>query len=194
MTTGVWFDGEAAATGQVAKFLGLLQAEAATGRFADLEASHTSTWPYLGGQLIEATVPGLTCPRDTLRMLYCPAVAQSPVLQAELGDDHLFDAAPDNPSHLLVSGVQASAEQCAEWAAHWLETQLRRSVIRKEWDRPSGGLAALLPTVQGNVAVVEWWFINADERIDYRDHLAWWWLAKRPPDREVVERADQRAP
>lgn len=193
MPTGVWFDGETPRTEQGAGFLARLRAEAATSRFTGLETSQTSTWPYLDGQMIEATVPGLTGPRHILRVLYCPAAARNPLLQAELGDDHLFDAEPDNPSHLLVSGVRASAEQCAGWAADWLETQLRRPVVRREWDRPPGRLAAMLPAVDGNIAAVEWWFANPDERVDYRGSLVWWRLMKRPADREVIERPDQRA-
>lgn len=191
---GVWFNGDAPVEGLLADFLDQVRARVTTHRLVDLSPSATTTWTFLKGQLIEATVPGLTCPRHTLRVLYNPSDPQAPLLEGELGDEHLFDAGPDDLSQLMIRGLEASAEQCARWAVDWLEAQLRRPVVRREWDRPPVALAPILPTVSGNIAAVEWWFTDADEGISYRESLIWWRLVKRPPDREIIERPDRRKP
>lgn len=192
MHDGVWFSGEVPSTEPKAEFLDQVRTAAITRRLVDLSPSETSTWPYLNGQMIEAAVPGLTCPRHTLRVLYSPGDPWVPLLQAELGGDHLFDPGPDDRSGLVISGLEASVEQCARWAIDWFEAQLRRPVVRREWDRPPGRLSAILPTVSGSVAAIEWWFADREEAIAYQGSLAWWWLAKRPSDREVIERLDRR--
>ena len=119
MQNSQWFNGEVPSSRPVGEFLDQVRTAAIDSRFVDVSPSETSAWPYLNGQMIEATVPGLTCPRRTLRLLYSPGDPWVPLLQAELGGDHLFDAGPDDRSGLMISGLDASAEQCASWAVDW---------------------------------------------------------------------------
>jgi hypothetical protein len=145
--------------------------------------------------LIEVTIPGVTCRYRTLRVLYTPPGTDPsvPLLQSEVGEDlasedgaYLFDG--HDPYQLYVVGLPASPSQCGTWAAEWLQAQLRRPIVRREWVRPSRGFAALLPSASGSIAAIEWWFLNPDQRIDIHKSPAWWWLVKRPPDREITER------
>jgi hypothetical protein len=102
----------------------------------------------------------------------------------------MFDG-PEDASGLFVSGVAASAEQCALWTAEWLERQLRRPVVRREWDRPVSGASRLLPAHSKSVAVVEWWFSDTEEMLSTTGSLAWSWLTKKSPSRQTMERPDR---
>lgn len=148
------------------------------------------------GYILEVDVPGLTCGPRFLRVLHTQDDPDEPLLQgAWLGSDFCFGGAtdPEDANALIVTGVAASPKQCGEWAAFWMESQLRRPVSRREWDRPAAGPTRLLPSASPTIAAMEWWwtdvpsgFLDASQTTPW-----WWWLMRRPPAREIEERPDR---
>lgn len=195
-----WFAVDPSPVGAAADFLEAARAAAVNWQPIDITPADTAAMAEPDGFLIEVTIPGLTCRYRTLRVLYTPPGSDPslPLLQSEMGEDlasedgaYLFEG--HDPYQLYVVGLPASPSQCGTWAAEWLQAQLQRPIVRREWERPPAGLAALLPTASGSIAAIEWWFINPDQQIDIHKSPAWWWwLVKRTPDREITERPDRR--
>ena len=202
---GVWFPVDSPPVGSAADFLEAARAAAAGWQATDVRPADTVALAYLHGFLVEVSIPDLTCRRRTLRVMYTPPETDSPepLLQSELGEDlasedgaYFFDYDPvdHGPSQLYIAGITASPSQCGTWAAEWLQAQLQRPIVRREWDRPPGGLTAVLPSASGSIAAMEWWFTKPDQPLDvaHKSPAWWWWLVKRPPDREITERPDRR--
>lgn len=187
----VWFSGEPLRSELEAEFVETVRSKAQEWPFEELGPDDTVHWAYADGRIVEVDVQGLSCSLRTLRVMYTPADHLGRLLQSEWGDNYVFDR-PADGDQLWVSGVVASARECGTWAASWLERQLRRPVARREWDRPKGGLTRFIPTAFDSVAAVEWRFLDNGECLDTRSGLAWWWLTRQPPDREISERSDRR--
>ena len=137
-----------------------LRVIAAAWSFTDLEPAHTSTVADEIGRLVEVQVPSLTASRRTLRVLYDVAVDGPPALQSEwTAFAYPFEGPgyerPDEETDLWVTGVDASPQQCGQWARAWFERQLRRPIRRIEWDRPASGLSNLDPRVNWQAGVCE---------------------------------------
>ena len=150
-------------------------------------------------------VPSLTTERRYLCVFYDPDVKGLPTLRSRWGSgpvdfngDGDYDdccGPPDEDTDLWVSGVEATPEQCGGWAAAWLERQLHRPVVRREWDAPTTGWSTLIPRRRpGSAALVEWALGDPKEVLNLRGDIPWDWLRRQPPTREVWERrAESRA-
>lgn len=191
VTTGGWFDDDGSRlAGPHREFLRRLQEKAASWQVPDLLEDHTRAWLWPVDEsrlLVEVDVAGLTCGPWTLRVLYTPGSEQHPLLDSEWGDEYLFDG-PTDDADLRVSGVDATPEQAADWTAAWLHAELSRPVVRREWDRPAGGVARLLPPHTSGLAVVEWHFGDDGGLLDTTSRLVWSWLTRLPCSRETQER------
>jgi hypothetical protein len=131
-------------------------------------------------------VPRLTTSRVRLRVLYEFGISGLPVLQSEWSSiEYSFDRPgaepPDDEVELWVTGVEASPEQCGVWAARWFERQLHRPVVRRERDRPTSGVASLVPGTTSGPVAVEWTVGEPDRILHSRGGLRWWWLPRQPP-------------
>lgn len=197
-TSQVWFGGDLSSDDRQRRFVQTVASAALTWGFDDVVTDHTSArsaYDDGSGRLVEVLIPGLTTSRRILRVLYEPEPdpMSCPVLQSEwTADAYEFDRpdfeAPDEETELWVTGVNASPEQCGRWAADWFERQLRRPVVRREWDRPSSGLSTLVPWPSSGPAYAVWTIRQPDRYLDSKG-LTWGWLDRRPASREVVERA-----
>lgn len=187
-----WFNAEDPAPGPRREFVMAVRAIAQTWSLSNLSVAPSATghYEYGAGHIIEVDLPGVTCSRRFLRVIYTPAQADGRLLDSEWADRYIFDG-PEDPHRLLVHGVAASPAQSGEWAASWIESQLRRPVVRREWDRPEAGLARLLPAASKKVAAIKWYLTDTNELLDGRQGLIWWGLVRRPPSREVEERPDR---
>jgi hypothetical protein len=192
-----WFSGAASADERDNRFI-LAVAAAALNWTTDLSPHDTSTRPATdegagAGRLVEIRLPQLTTPCRILRVLYDLDVAGRPTLQSEWTAspkpfEHLYEL-PDEETDLWVQGVEAAPEQCGDWAAAWFERQLRRPVLRREWDRPRSGVSTLIPGSFDAPALVEWTALQPDQSLDTQGGLPWDWLKYRPPSREILERS-----
>ena len=192
-----WFSGASFKKPRDLEFLEALTAAAQGGAFLGVEANDTSSAVLDGGEglLVALAVPRLTCERKLLRVSFVPEDAdRTPVLQSEwstpttsLDPPGAYDG-PTDDSDLWVSGIEATPTQCAAWVTAWMVRQLRRPVRRREWDRPTSGWGSISPAgVTGPVAV-EWQLGNPKQDLDSRGAFVWWWLVRRPPSRETLER------
>ncbi len=92
---------------------------------------------WYGGVCIWLTVPlvpdgEVPVISNTLQVLY-----NAQFIGAYWGCSHLWDDYDErNPEHLHMDTADMSPERAAELAAEWLATQLRRPLVREEWDRP----------------------------------------------------------
>lgn len=115
-------------------------------RFAEI----ANGWGILGagpdafdvvGELIPLVVvlkvPGVVVPNNqcTLQLAYWPDRGGTPLVSGEWGDDHLLEGQGHDDGDLLVEGEALSPTECAEKAAAWIEDQLRRPLVRKDWTR-----------------------------------------------------------
>lgn len=192
MANFAWFDDDPPQHDPQRAFVQALERLADRWRFDDLYPEHSSSSSWIDGTgiFVELQLPGLTCDRLRLRALYSPVSHREPLLKAEWGDDYLFDGVVTEG--LVVNGVDASPEECASWTAAWFERQLRRPIVRREWDRPTSGLARLLPSHTECLAVVEWWFGDTEEHLWSTRGFGWSRLTKTSPSRRIEERPDRR--
>ena len=185
----VWFTGDDLPVGVAREFAEAVRSAARAWEPADLgiTPAETSTYLLLNRQVIEAEIPGLTCTRRLVRVAYTPNDSGEALLDAEWAGEYFFDGPPDDE----VGKLRGSPSECGVWAAAWIEEQLRQPVTRREWDRPAGVLARLLPGESDTVAAVEWRYADTNDLMEDRGTLTWWWLVRQPPSREVVERPDR---
>jgi hypothetical protein len=86
-------------------------------------------------------------------------------LEGAWGDDYIADNySGDRDEELTVAGVDAEPAQFATWCSHWMNTQLKRPVVREEWG----------PT--GQVAV--WKLVDTNMRLQVKGP---WWKRAGPP-------------
>ena len=116
------------------------------------------------------------------------------MLQSEWSDGGwTFDRSESEPlgvGELYVAGLEASPEQYGQWAAQWFKRQLRRKVVRREWDRPSSGSdSEPRSRTAAGPAAVRWIIYDPEHDLGSRGGLRWWRLMRQPPTREVVERS-----
>jgi len=188
-----WFDGDDPTDARELTFLESVRAAAGTWGFDDLRPEGTATSIDVedGGLVVEVRVPHLSSERRTLRVAYDVDAGGRPSLVSGWTSAHAFEdcccGGPDADVDLYVVGVDADPEQCGRWAAAWFARQLRRPVVRREWDRPRTGLTTLLPGPATGPAYVEWTVADPDRPLDAHGGL-WSWLARRPAAREVRER------
>lgn len=197
MRNSDWFQRSPTQHEQNDDFLAALADSAASWTFPDLTADDTSADSDQGDGLlvVEVKVPGLTSKRGNLRVGYRADAGGRPALRSDWSQwPESFDenddsfGAPDEETELWVSGIDATPEQCGVWAAAWFERQLRRRVVRREWDRPTSGLGTLIPADGTGPVAVEWLIESPHGVFDSRGGFTWWWLMRRPPSRTVVER------
>lgn len=128
---------------------------------------------WYGGVLVWVSVPNVPDGEapvisNTLQVLYNPEW-----LGAYWGCSHLWDDYDENdPEHLYVSTPGFAPEDAAELAAHWLAEQLRRPLVRREWDR------------RGHPSAHEWVLTDTGTVIGSRG-----WVfrrARRAPDRVIL--------
>ncbi|WP_204912463.1 hypothetical protein [Microlunatus spumicola] len=196
-----WFAAEEVVDERTHEFVATVAAAAASWTFTDLVPGDTSSTlgpPGAGARevAVHVRVPGLTTERRFLQVFYDPDVGGLPTLTsrwgsgpAELTGYEDCCGPPDEDTDLWVSGVEATAEQCGRWAAAWLERQLCRPVVRREWDAPATGWSTLIPRRRpGSPALVEWTVGDPEGALDLRGEIPWDWLRRQPPTREVRER------
>lgn len=194
METTEWFRGQMPSDPREARFVRTVAETAASGEWSDVSPSDTSTTTAYDngtGCLVEIQVPHLTTPIRILRVLYDPD--DHPALQSEWSHAGYAFEDPPHPEHLYegelyVSGLEASPEQYGQWAAQWFERQLRREVLRQEWDRRTSGSASTTPARPGRPVAVRWIVKDPDHSLNSRGAFRWWRLMRQPPDREIVER------
>ena len=197
MTTTRWFDDEdPQPDGPQRAFVEALRTLAAGWRFDDdLHPGCSDSWGWVDvderAWVIEISVPGLTAVEVELRARYWPQGEGMPLLHGEWGNKYLFDG-PTDSGDLVISGLDASPSECAAWTAAWFEKQLRRPIVRWEWDRPTTGAARFLPSYSKSLAVVEWRFGDTGDVLMSTSSLVWRSLIKTPPSRQIEERPDRR--
>lgn len=193
----IWFSGATFEEPRKLEFLAALTAAAEGGAFLGVEPKATSSAVLDGGNglLVALAVPRLTCERKLLRISFVPDEAdRTPVLQSEwstlttsLDPPGAYDG-PTDDSDLWVSGIEATPTQCAAWVTAWIVRQLGRPVTRREWDRPTSGWGSISPTGVAGPVAVEWQLGTPEQHLDRRGTFVWWWLIRRPPSRETLER------
>ena len=198
MAEAVWFLGPTLEEPRQVEFMAALTRAAEAGELADADAAQTLSVAAEDGSSVEVglVVAGLTCDRKFLAVAYEPGddhglPSLTSVWTAGLEpktefDD--YDAPSGDDEEMWVSGVEATPTQCAEWAVAWWSRQLRRPVIRQEWDQPTSGWGADLLGRQRERVAVRWRLQNPEQDLDDRGTIKWWWLVRRRPAREVRER------
>lgn len=198
MAQSAWFLGPTLQDPRQVEFVAALIRAAEAGELADIDAAQTLSVVADDGSSVEVglVVPGLTCDRKFLAVTYEPSdhhglPSLTSVWTAGLTpktefDD--YDAPSGDPGEMWVSGVEATPTQCAQWAIAWWSRQLRRPVIRQEWDQPKSGWGSGLLERQREGVAVRWQLEDPEQALDDRGTLIWWWLVRRPPAREVRER------
>ena len=127
---------------------------------------------WYGGVLVWLSVPGvpdgeIPVINNTLQVLY-----NAGSLRAYWGCSHLWDDYDElDPEHLSHATGDLPPEAVADMAASWLARQLRRPLVRQEWDR-----GPLSP-------VVRWTLIDSGTEIGRKGRL--FRHRRRPPDRTV---------
>ena len=196
MQASPWFSGSALADPREAAFVRALATHVADWAWSDLTALDTSTtfaYDNRAGCLVEVQVPKLTSPRRILRVLYEPD--DEPQLRSEWSSDgYAFDRpVPDEhkpgQGELYVAGLDVSPEQYALFAARWFERQLRRRIVRQEWDRPPSRANVVASSGGSEPAAVRWMISDPEEELSTRGGLRWWRLMRQSPTRELTERA-----
>lgn len=104
---------------------------------------------------------------NTLQVLY-----DGRLLGAYWGCAHLWDEYDEqDPEHLHVDATALTPERAAEVAAGWLARQLRRPLVRQEWDRRALGPA------------LRWVLTDTGTVLGSRGRVLG--RARRPPDRVI---------
>jgi len=193
-----WFMGPTLQDPHQVEFVAALARACEAGIGADVDAARTSTVPADDGRSLQVglEVPGLTCDRRILAVEYEPVGVEGlPSLNSfwtaglapktELDD---YDAPSGLAGEMWVSGVEATPTECAQWAVAWWSRQLRRPVIRQEWDEPKSAWRSDPAYRERQRVAARWRLEDPDQSLDDRGTFRWWWLVRRPPTRVVRER------
>lgn len=186
--TASWFADDGQTSPKEREFLSAVRDAAVNWKLPNLTPADTAYHPT--ERLLWVTVPGLTCRHRNLHVAYEAEDDGTWTLRGEWADEYVFDG-PEDAGDLYVRGLAATPEQLGGWAAAWLERQLRRPVVRSEWLRPTTGIFSLLATDPSEVVARQWSFTDTDEFLEGENTLIWWWLVKRPADRQSQERPDR---
>ena len=91
---------------------------------------------WYGGVLTWLTVPAVPSGEVPVINNHLQVLYNAQALGAYWGCSHLWDDYDDaNPEHLAQPASNLTPEAAAERAAEWLSDQLRRHLVRQEWDR-----------------------------------------------------------
>jgi hypothetical protein len=89
-----------------------------------------------GGVLIWLTVPDVPDGESPVISNHLQVLYNAQALGAYWGCSHLWDDYDKrDPEHLCVPTSGVAPEDAAERAAQWVKEQLRRPLVRQEWDR-----------------------------------------------------------
>lgn len=194
-----WFNSPGLEDPRVVEFVAALTRAAVDGAFSDVVPGDSLLGPLSErdgpGVTVGLVVPGLTVKRRYVLVSYEPgADDETPVLQSGWSSSAQLDVpvgaydGPSNDQDLWVGGIAAPPTLCAEWASAWFVRQLRRPVVRREWDQPESGRGAGLFGRRGESVAVEWWLTEPELYLEGRGTFGRWWLTRQPPSREIHER------
>lgn len=188
-----WFAGSLPPADPLRECVVALRETARRWNFDDLSPENTSTYALGVGWLVEVEVPGLTCETRYLRAWFGVDEVGRIRRDYELGADYILDGLTTSPETFA-----GSATESGQQAAAWLESQLRRPIVRHEWDRPHGFFWSLIPTLEGDLIAREWRYDDDDDDEGDRwielEARFWWWrrLTQEPSSRQIQERPDRR--
>ncbi len=136
VTSGpIYLDASSAQTADEDRYLVRLDSLLPEALGDSVDPSEVGSVDY-GGVLIWLTLPDVPDGESPVINNHLQVLYNAQTLGAYWGCSHLWDDYDErDPEHLCVPTSGVAPEDAAERAAQWLREQLRRPLVRQEWDR-----------------------------------------------------------